>query len=61
MYKLKCVDLGSPSCPFVATGDDREEVINKMKDHARIIHAANLDGKSDTQLTKEFDEAVTEE
>jgi predicted small metal-binding protein len=43
--KLKCSDLGEPTCPFVARGENMEELMETMGKHAKKVH-----GYTDEQL-----------
>ena len=42
---LKCSDLGEPACPFVARGENMEELMETMGKHAKKVH-----GYTDEQL-----------
>ena len=43
--KLNCSDLGEPACPFVARGENMEELMETMGKHAKTVH-----GYTDEQL-----------
>jgi predicted small metal-binding protein len=44
-YTLACKDLGEPTCPFVARGETKEEVLAKAAKHGKEVH-----GYTDKQL-----------
>lgn len=43
---LACKDAGMPECPFVAKGQDIDELMNDMGKHAKTVH-----GYTDEQLS----------
>jgi len=43
--KVQCSDLGEPTCPFVARGENMEELMEIMGPHAKEVH-----GYTDEQL-----------
>jgi len=43
--KLKCSDLGEPTCPFVARAENMEELMETLGKHAKKVH-----GYTDEQL-----------
>ena len=36
--KVKCSDLGEPTCPFVARGETMEELTEDLWKHAKKVH-----------------------
>jgi len=44
-YTLACRDAGEPTCPFVARGETKEEVLAQTAKHAKEVH-----GYTDKQL-----------
>jgi predicted small metal-binding protein len=42
MKSLSCKDLGAVTCPFVATGETDDEVVQKMVTHAALIHPEDV-------------------
>jgi predicted small metal-binding protein len=42
---LACKDAGLPECPFVAKGQNMDELMNTMGSHAKQVH-----GYTDEQL-----------
>jgi predicted small metal-binding protein len=38
MRELGCVDVGIKACNFVAQGNDDDEVVKKMAEHAKNAH-----------------------
>lgn len=44
-YTLACRDAGQPTCPFVARGKTKEEVLTQAAKHGKQVH-----GYTDAQL-----------
>ena len=44
-YTLACGDVGNTTCPFVARGETKEEVLTQAAKHAKEVH-----GYTDEQL-----------
>ena len=51
MKSLSCKDMGM-SDDFVAKGETEEEVIGKMSEHAKKMHADMMEGKSEEDMMK---------
>jgi predicted small metal-binding protein len=49
MKKLSCKDMGM-SDEFVAKGETEQEVMDKMMEHAKEIHADMVEGKSEEEM-----------
>ena len=51
--KVSCNAIGGPSeCPFVATGDSTDEIMNKLTDHIASTHP-NIKAQMDTMSEQE--------
>lgn len=61
MYKLACKSLGAVDCNFVATGESKDEAVDKMKEHAEASHPDALAGKSEYEIVRDMEGAVVEE
>jgi predicted small metal-binding protein len=58
MFSLNCKDMGQADCEFVATGETKEEVMQKAAAHAMEKHGmseADMAGKKDAAMA-----AITE-
>jgi len=53
MYSLSCKDMGQADCDFVATGETKEEVLQKAGEHAMSAH-----GKTEADMAGEKDAAM---
>ncbi len=42
MKTLSCKDLGAATCPFVATGETDDELVQKMVAHAAVVHPEDV-------------------
>lgn len=42
MKTLSCADLGVEKCGYVASGEDDDEVVNKMLEHGRKAHSEKI-------------------
>jgi predicted small metal-binding protein len=51
MKSLSCQDMGM-SDDFVAKGETEEDVIEKMTEHAKEMHADMMEGKSEEDMMK---------
>jgi len=61
MKSLKCSDLGSMECNFVATGETAEDVKKNMYEHAGQVHPDKLEKMTDEekqQIDKKMDELL---
>jgi len=64
MKKLTCNSLGHEDCPFEATGENGQEVINKIYAHAEVVHPEDLkdmDDEKKQMLDDKMNAAITEE
>lgn len=50
MQTLSCKDLGTQDCNFVAKGNTKDEVINKMINHIRPNHADTFEDTSEEEM-----------
>lgn len=65
MKNLSCADLGAPQCNYQARGENDEEVINKMIDHANRAHSDMMKEMqrtmSEEEIKDSFKEKISEE
>lgn len=47
--KLICAELGGEDCQFEAESDTKEEVKQKIWDHAKEVHPEKLEGMTEEQ------------
>jgi predicted small metal-binding protein len=47
---LACKDTGMPECPFVAKGQDIDELMNDMGKHAKTVHGYTDEQLSDPEM-----------
>ncbi len=59
MFKLACRDLGQ-ECDFVADGATKEEVMGKLMEHGKSMHAMT-DEAMTPEMTQKAEAAVKEE
>ena len=52
MYTLACKDMGMASCPFVAEGETKEDVLKMMGEHGMKNHYKEMQ-ESMGKMTKE--------
>ena len=57
MKKLTCDSLIHTNCPFVAEGENDDEIVKMMQDHGGEANADLMEGKSDEEA-KEANEAM---
>jgi predicted small metal-binding protein len=61
MMKLKCKDINpTTTCDYEATGDSAREVAEKMVEHAKIHHTADVENMTDEEMLKSFEAKVHE-
>lgn len=51
MKMLSCRDMGGND-DFVAKGNTEEEVMEKMQEHAKMMHPEMVEEKSEEEMTK---------
>ncbi len=64
MKKITCNSLGHEDCPFEATGENEQGVINKIYAHAEEVHPEDLEDMNDEKkqmLDNKMNAAMTEE
>jgi predicted small metal-binding protein len=64
MKKLTCSALGHEDCPFEATGENEQEVRNKIYEHAKGTHPEDLEGMDDEKkqmMDEKMNALMTEE
>lgn len=58
--KLKCSDLGT-TCPFVAQGDNMEELMETMGKHAKEVHGYTDEQLQDPEMIATIKAAIQKE
>ena len=59
--KLSCKDMNpATTCNFEVEGATADEVAQKMLDHAKVAHAADIAGQSDEDVLKSMEEKAHE-
>lgn len=48
MHKFACKDLGI-DCEFTATGENKEETLQKAMAHGGVVHKDLMEGQTDEQ------------
>lgn len=61
MMKFSCKDMGM-NCGFMASGKDKEEVMDKVMEHAKMEHADMLNKMSEKEkqdMMKKVESKIT--
>lgn len=53
-YTLACRDAGETTCPFVARGETKEEVIAQTAKHAKEVHGYTDEQLNDPKMMEEM-------
>jgi predicted small metal-binding protein len=59
--KVKCSDLGMPTCPFVAHGENEEELMADLAQHAKTVHSYTDEQLNDPKMAEQVKAAIKEE
>ncbi|MDH4268725.1 MAG: DUF1059 domain-containing protein [Dehalococcoidia bacterium] len=53
-YTLACRDAGETTCPFVARGETKEEVLAQAAKHAKEVHRYTDEQLNDPKMMKQM-------
>ncbi len=59
-YTLACRDAGMTTCPFVARGKTKEEVLAKMAKHAKEVHRYTDEQLNDPKMVERMKAIIKE-